>query len=86
MPSNRQPVPEVRRLEGQALAAFGQHGLEFGQRGAGTHRDHQFAGFVAADALERGRVQKLALQRPMFTGGIVTRTIVFPRARNWSTK
>jgi hypothetical protein len=32
------------------------------QRRAGTHRDHQLAGFVGDDAFQRGGVQHLALQ------------------------
>ena len=53
---------EVRRLEGQALAVFGERGLQFGQRGAGAHRDHQLAGLVAGDAGEGAGVQYGAVQ------------------------
>ena len=52
----------MRRLEGQELAALGQHFLHLGQRGAGTHGDDEFARFVADDALQRPGIEHLALQ------------------------
>jgi hypothetical protein len=50
-------LPEVRRLEGQALPFLGERGFEFGQRRAGAHGDDQLAGLVARDAGEPGGAQ-----------------------------
>src|SRR6185369_17661968 len=53
---------EVRRLEGQALAAFGQYRFQLGQRSARTRGDDEFGRLVAGDAGERRGFQQFALQ------------------------
>ena len=53
----------MRGFKGQALALFGQHGLQLGQRGASAHGDDQLAGLVAHDAAQHPGVEHLAVQR-----------------------
>lgn len=50
-------------LRRQALAFFGQYGLQIGQRRTGARRHHQFTGLIAHDAVEWAGVQHLAVQR-----------------------
>jgi hypothetical protein len=42
---------------------FSQGSFEFSQRRAGTHRDHQFAGFIAHDTAQGPGVEHFALER-----------------------
>jgi hypothetical protein len=39
----------MRRFERQALAAFGQHGLQCGQRRPGACGDYEFGRLIADD-------------------------------------
>ena len=60
--ANRRTRAEVRRLEGQRLALFGQSGLQLDQGRAASGGDDQLAGLVADDALVAAGVEHLALQ------------------------
>ena len=55
----------IHRLEGQLLAALGQHCLDLGERRAGSCRQHQLLGLVQRDAGELRQVERMrGLQRP----------------------
>ena len=60
--ADRRARAEVRRLEGQRLALFGQSGLQLDQGRAATGGDDKLAGLVADDALVAAGVEHLALQ------------------------
>ena len=63
MPPTVAPGPKWGGLEGQALAFFGQHGLQLGQGRARARRDDQLAGLIAHDAGECTGIEHLAAQR-----------------------
>ena len=68
---------EIRRLEGQLLAALGKLGLDHGQRRAGRGRHHQLVRLVERDTLQAlDADQMLGLDRPTeYPLGAVTRDL-----------